>query len=328
MLYHTPDNRWPIFGCKDYDSYLERYLVKGFFHKKVPEPILKEFETIEFLMAHAWYHYPMYDEAMNKLLRTLELAVKLKCKELNIAVEFIDKKGRKQNHTLAQLITFIHQRGEYKKLKIFLDHLKDLRNALMHPNQISFLGGMHYNKIILTINIINILFANEQQVLALDERREILRVEMTRFNNKTLSFQRGQERILAHNMSFGDVFIDHSSEILLLDIDPVAKFEEGTELRNKWVTPLFVEIKNPNIQATFISGTDLISGLEIHICLHEHPQDTSIAQKFREQVFKITLPGSDLDFPEAQYNPQLTFSFNEKALQMQKFRCRHYHKLK
>jgi hypothetical protein len=327
MLYHSPDNRWPIFGCPDYESYLEKYLVKGLFHAGVPEDVKKDFETIEHLMAHAWYHYPMYDEAMNKLLRTVELAVKIKCELLSIPITYKNKKGETRKEDLVGLIRSVHEKEPSKKLKIFLDHLRNLRNMFMHPDRSSYVGGMLYNKIVLTINILNILFADEQTILELEAKREQMRKKLQRFSQIVLGFQRGDEGILAHNLTFGDVFVNSEKEVLLIDIDPVGRFEPGTKPQNQWIRPIFVELVDYKITSDKISGIEVDSGKPVSVFLHSHPHDVKKVEEFRSQIYKITLQGSDLDFPEAQDNPHITFTREEKAREMQKFRYRHYHKL-
>jgi len=86
MEFHEPDSRWAGFGCSSYEHYLDRYLIRGKFHNKVPNAVTDAYITIEYLMAHAYYFYPMYDEALSKLLRTMEMAVKLRCKEIGIDI--------------------------------------------------------------------------------------------------------------------------------------------------------------------------------------------------------------------------------------------------
>jgi len=34
----------------------------GHFHAQVPDDIQESYKTVEYLMAHAWYHWPMFDE--------------------------------------------------------------------------------------------------------------------------------------------------------------------------------------------------------------------------------------------------------------------------
>lgn len=48
----------------------------------VPEDIVKDYEIVEYIMAYTYYYYPMFEEALRKLLTMYEMALKLKYKEV------------------------------------------------------------------------------------------------------------------------------------------------------------------------------------------------------------------------------------------------------
>ena len=50
------DPRWDIYNIDSKEEYENRVVVKGFFHHDVPEDVVKEFRTAEYLMAHGWYY--------------------------------------------------------------------------------------------------------------------------------------------------------------------------------------------------------------------------------------------------------------------------------
>jgi hypothetical protein len=325
--YHCTDDRWPIFGCKNYDTFLEQNLVKGLFHSAVPEDVKKDYETIEYLIAHAWYHYPMYDGAVNKMLRTVEMAVSLKAKALNIPTETVDKKGRSKKIELVHLIRSIRDKGEDNKTKLFLDYLREMRNYFMHPEQHAFAGPVHREKMVLGINVINILFGESAIFQRFENRQNELRPAFNSFQAKTLGFQKGEKPYLAHQVSLVEVFNNEETEILLICIDPVGVFPSETKPQQMWIKPFFIDLVNYGISADTITGTDAITGEQISISVNTHPKDRETAETFRNKIHRITLPGSELDFPEAQYNPQLTYRMHEIGTELQRFRHRHYHKL-
>ncbi len=106
--YHTPDHTWTIFsGVTDFESYAEKFVVKGRFQKDVPPEVVEGYTIAEHIMAHAYYHYPAMDEALVKLLRVLEMAVKMRCKALGITLEILDNKGKTRKKVLNALINEI-----------------------------------------------------------------------------------------------------------------------------------------------------------------------------------------------------------------------------
>jgi len=75
--WYRPDELWKIFpSIKSRKDFMRNWVIWGNFHSGVPKDILNSFETAEYIMAHAWYHWPMYDAALVKVLGILEMAVK------------------------------------------------------------------------------------------------------------------------------------------------------------------------------------------------------------------------------------------------------------
>lgn len=147
--YHSPDERWDFFGSKNFEEYAKHYIVKGHFNKHVPADITEGFKTAEYIMAHAYYHYPMYDEAFAKVLRMIEMAVKLKCKSLEIEI------GRKN---LSTLIDLVSKDLPAVKIQQRLQSVRKVRNSVMHPDRHKFLGGILRMGMVELVNIINELF--------------------------------------------------------------------------------------------------------------------------------------------------------------------------
>jgi hypothetical protein len=139
--YYKFDERWESFGVSDLKSYEDKFVIKGKFHDLVPKDIRESFITVEYLMAHAYYFWPMYDEAMNKALRILEMAIKLKAKELEIPLKKPDKKGKEWDMKQAELIDIIWNGEHFKELKARLDRARKIRNWGMHPDKHYYMGG-------------------------------------------------------------------------------------------------------------------------------------------------------------------------------------------
>ncbi|NJY62829.1 hypothetical protein HC174_08670 [Salinimicrobium sp. CDJ15-81-2] len=124
MRYFLPDDRWDFFGIDSKDDYVQKNVIEGNFHDDVPEDIIKSFETVTQLTAQAYYYYPIYDEALNKALRVVELAVKIKAVELKLG-----------EGNLFKTINKICKRPNFEHLKDVFHRAREIRNIHMHPTR-------------------------------------------------------------------------------------------------------------------------------------------------------------------------------------------------
>ena len=79
MEYHKPDDTWAALGYNDYDYYVNKCVIKGLFHPVVPKDIVDSYKVAEYMMAFAYYHYPMYDEAAAKIMLIIEYTISRRC---------------------------------------------------------------------------------------------------------------------------------------------------------------------------------------------------------------------------------------------------------
>jgi hypothetical protein len=156
-MYYQPDTRWPIFGAPTRERFEELYVFPPRFHAGVPEDIVKSYTTASHLMALAWYHYPVYDEALAKLLLLLEMAIKLRCQQLGLSAG--------PNRTLQQLITALEAAEPAKELGWWLQLLRQLRNQVAHPERHSFGGAVFQPAMPRMVNTLNQLFEEESVVI-------------------------------------------------------------------------------------------------------------------------------------------------------------------
>lgn len=317
MTYHKVDERWPIFGCKDYESYLNKYLVKGLFHEGVPKDVKESYTVVEFLIAHAWYHYPMYDEALNKALRIFELSIKKKCAILSISIY----KSNNKEKRLINLIDEVCKHESNKRQNVFLNFLRELRNLLMHPSENYFGGGIMFGKIQLVVNVINILFAPESFIISLDLLSAKRQKDISFLYSKSMAIFSDEKAILIHNIHLGDVFIRDTEEIILLFVEPVCKFSDEQKEKQVFPNQILYEILNPIITSDRITGIDLNTGFDITIMLATEELDLQAARNFQEYLYNIKVEPHN-------FSPYLTSNMNEIGNGLQKFRYKYYHSIK
>ena len=168
-------------------------------------------------MAHAWYYWPMYDEALKKILGMMEMAVKLRCKELGIATHTVrilaDGKKKRKSKNLFQLIQQLSNAESAKGLEDKLQHYRDLRNFYAHPKNDSFMGGMGIEKIKDLINLINLIFLDEEVILGAKQQ--------------TIHYKK-QFKQLKNDLY---VFADQKNRLLITEVVPLEAFQ----VKGKWV---------------------------------------------------------------------------------------------
>lgn len=148
-----------MFGINSQEEFVKKFVIPAQFYSQVPDDVKAAYETATYLMAHAWYHWPLYDEALKKLTLLLEMALKIKAKQLNIPSKIVNKKGREISKSLSKLISEICAIEKEKNLHDLLNKVREVRNMFAHPERNSFMGGIASADIIKKISeTINQLF--------------------------------------------------------------------------------------------------------------------------------------------------------------------------
>jgi hypothetical protein len=130
MEYHKPAEWWQLYDLHDFESYCKEFVIKGRFHPSVPKEVVSGYALGEHMMAYAYYYQPLYDEAYSKILRITEMAVRVRCKQLGIAVTAINRKnGKPEDIEFLKLINEIAKKEPNKNLKDLLHKLRTDRNA-------------------------------------------------------------------------------------------------------------------------------------------------------------------------------------------------------
>lgn len=304
MEFYTPDERWDIFGCPDFESFLNKYLVRGNFHKKVPEQVVDAYKTIEYLMAHAYYYYPMYDEALSKLLRTIEMAIKIRCKELNIPTVVEKKKGneiKRYDLTFNDLINKVCNEEKEKKLDFSLHRIREIRNMFMHPEFNSYMGGIIIFNIYFCVTILNTLFADKSFFIKVNSELKSFENKLANFKAKTMTFKRGSEYFLIHDLEIIDFFYIENEDLFCFSIHPVIQITENIILEKKvtGAPPICFPAKDVKISENSILGIDIKNNISFKIDIIDSPEDQRVMEKYKEYInrqesFHLNIAGSEI----------------------------------
>ena len=249
--YFEPDSRWENFEVSNREEYLYKFVIKGHFHKDVPGDILKDYKVVEYLMAHAYYYWPMYDEALNKVLRSIETALKIKAKMFGISlIERISKKGNKIYKTFENLIDEIFIDGYNTELRDQLHRIRTIRNPEIHKDHSSFMGGFTYQNMMIFVNILNDMFRDGACFENQFKNNIVIKDKFKTFANKLIVLEYDQPSILIANIIESKVVDDH----LFLLLNPVLQNTYKNLSNRKYPELINLTIKEYNIEEDIIKG--------------------------------------------------------------------------
>lgn len=185
LEYHEPAAQWAIFGMNDFKTYCVQSVVKGQFHPLVPQDVKDAYQVAEYMMAHAYYNYPLYDEEFSKLLRICEMAVKLRCKEIGIDVVstmIVKSKSKKVEKKYNTLINELSEKEPQKKIKEGLHWLRETRNSYMHQDRHTYMGSMTRDIIKVGITLLNKIFIPEETLVSYQNHLAPMQDDLKVFN--------------------------------------------------------------------------------------------------------------------------------------------------
>lgn len=155
---YQPDERWPLLGIPTREEYVRSCVPLAPLPAHLPEDVQKSFRTVVHLVALAWYHYPLIDEALKKLFGMAEMAVKIRCQQLAIPLS-ITHKNKERPLPLATLITQLCTQLQRPDLETRLHSIRNIRNSYAHP-------GHHFYAGITAVSAIQPIAATIAQLFA------------------------------------------------------------------------------------------------------------------------------------------------------------------
>lgn len=290
MEYYEPDSTWEVFGITNREEFVNQYVVEGRFHKIVPEDIVKAFKTVTYLMAHSYYHYPMYDEAMNKALIVMEMAVKLKAKQLEIPLKMTpNKNGVEYDVKLGKLIDKICLIEHLSFLKQDFDRARDIRNSRVHPEEYTLSGFLGYTdkNAMLFINLINLLFLPENEMQSLITKQEQLEKQLEKFKNNLFVVEFNDTKILIDTIHKFKFLKNLNHKLLILFVNPIRIDAFETITNKTYGDPLLLKLKDFEIDSLNINGVDLENN-PIKIYKNIKPENLEKALYYYNELSKVS----------------------------------------
>lgn len=295
MKWYEPVDIWDMMNINSRDEFVKQFIVEGKFHKNVPEDISNSFVTVSYLLAHSYYHLPMFDEALSKALLIMEMAVKLKAEKLGIDLKNKpNKKGERWNKNYSSLIDEICLEKSLVFLKSDFDRAREIRNYKMHPSKHSFSGTMSYasQNSRLFVNIINLLFLDYACLDKMQNKINDLESSLLSFKNGLFALEFNKQRILIdgfHTFKFREV---EDRSILLLLIDPLTTKVHEQFVDKKYPDPLIISFTEYEIGENYIEGCDL-EGVPVKVYVDDSDANLETYYHYNRELSKVS--ESDLE---------------------------------
>lgn len=286
--YHEPDRIWTIFqDVTDFESFVDKFVVAGQFHKDVPFDVVKSYGIAEHILAHSWYHYPAIDEALVKLLRTMELAVKLRCEQLGITLNIQDNKGNLRKKVLNTLINELNTFEPNKNIVPILHWLRENRNYLMHPERETLFGTVGLIQIRQCLIIFNTLFIPDKTFLDSKTELERITTQFKEFKDGLFVLEHDGFRYIVHQAEIIEVYSVNGNWYYLFVAHAIPNnFNELIE--NAYLPkPLIYTVKDIKITAGQINGIVLDYGKSFNLSQNQHPQNVQIYKNFIQYTEKM-----------------------------------------
>jgi hypothetical protein len=198
------DIRWSIYGnTESFEFFCKEAIPEFHLKAEVHEEVKEGFRIVRKLLEHSYFEYQFYDEAASKALVILEMALRIRYKEI---------KGDPGKKTLTPLIRWFYS-NNYLEVnnEYFIEQIKDVRNHLTHLHQNSIAGPIKRQLIINAANLVNDIYENPE-----------LRIE------RALKQKQMQEAL--HTMKSKGMFLKHENEGHLI-------FEAWPAFTNNKFTP-------------------------------------------------------------------------------------------
>lgn len=281
--YNEFDTAWETLSVSSFEIFYDKYFIKGKFLSSVPQKIIDEYETVEYLMHFAYNHIELYNEAFNKCMRLLEVVIKFKAKELQIDLKLVN--GREKN--LNTLIKEICSNQNYTSLQRELDWFRKLRNMEMHPGEGSYLGAFlnHSSKLKLFVNIVNFLFIDEQKLNTLTNTEFSLKEIIKSFDTTYFTALINNKKYLIKRIINHKVIHNKSDTSLILVLEPV--LTDAFEFASKYVgNPIRVLITNYTVKHNKINGTNGNGG-HFELLTDNKKENIIVVNKFENDLKRL-----------------------------------------
>ncbi len=278
--YHEPDSTWDAFGIKDFSEFNERNVIKGQFHKNVPEDIIKSYKIVEYLMAHSYYHYPMYDEAITKATLIFEMAIKLRCTQLDIKLK--NNNGREK--ILNNLIKELANKESIKDMSQVFNWIRQIRNFRVHPERMTFGFGVVSNIFHPLVALLNKMFHNSETWSEITNQYNLIEEDFIKTLSTSLILNYNDKRYIIHKIELLDAVKVNDSWIYNIVLHPIINNLLKNLIDGKVSPPLVFTITNLTLHNEKLMGEIYDSNESILIEVNNDERNIETIKKYESEL--------------------------------------------
>ena len=276
--YYIPDNIWKIFGINTEEGFIDKFVIKGIFHSKVCEDISKSYKVVEHALALSYYHYPLYDLAIDKLLRIFEMAVNLRCADLGIEKYYFNKKKKKITKTLNELIDELIRIGMIDDFRNILHNIRKIRNRSSHQENHTLIGTIAGQVIYPILNLINLIFIDKGTHIENQSQFETIKAKILIYRNALFKLVHEGQIILAYDIDMHDCYKKENDWIYIFSFMPVVTDAEKRIKNHQPPNRIIQFIQNAYVDDLSIKGFDLIQGKDVFIEKTDKAENINVLQ--------------------------------------------------
>ena len=257
--FYKPDSLWEIYNINSKEEFYKKISLTPKFHNDVPEDIVNEFKTVEYLIVLSYHHAGFLDEAVTKALVAIEIAIKLKANQFHIPLENkTNQNSKPRNKKLFKLIEEVLAKADLLFLKPDFDRARSIRNSSVHKGSHTFMGVVGYpiNNIRLFINLINQIFQKEDEVKIINSKNKFISESLECYQEKLMVLEFDKTKILINNILSFKYIKFKNTELLMLLMEPVLTDTYNILTENPSRIPLLLTLKNFIISKKNIIGFD------------------------------------------------------------------------
>ena len=257
--FYKPDALWEVFNVNNKKEFYKEINLTPKFHEGVPEDIVNEFKTVEYLIVLSYHHVAFLDEAVTKSLVAIEMTIKLKAKQLEIPIELKNEKNNKSSSkSLFKLTKEVLNRVGLSSLQAEFDRTRRMRNNKVHKDMHTFMGviGNPINNIRLIINLINQIFLEEPVIKNIIEKENKYKNQLLNFQNKPMVLEFERKRILIESIPIFKYIEYKNTKLLVLVIDPIINNVYENITKNPSRKLLILTLKDFIVNNNDIKGLD------------------------------------------------------------------------
>jgi len=217
-------NVWEVFtGAETFQSFQKNILKPIYLKPVVNEEIKKHAASIEKLLLYSYYEYEFIDIAILQAVFTLEKAMSLRLKELDLSFS--------ANKTLKNLSEWFFKNNYFETWNLgVIDQLRHIRNGKVHEEIKSLGGSAFIPKLYTALDLINDLYEDVDLRNDRKSRIENLHTELSAFILEGGILERKEKKLIIYNSR--PVFINNKRkpETMHLTVWPIfdpKPYQEG-----------------------------------------------------------------------------------------------------